>query len=353
MAAVKFRGLDPRTGLARWGLAAVAIGIVVGGDSPGGRTRPRDRSTANPEALVWLFERLFAWLAYIAVAGSVIYGLLLSTRILDAIAHRPISFSLHQDLAAFGLGLAGIHGMLLGLDHTVPFSIAQILVPGLAPHAPVAVAFGQVALYLMAAVTASFYLRKRIGQRAWRTFHYVTFLAFAGTTVHGIASGSDSNAPWAEAIYLASALLVLFLLTYRIGMSMAARGETRRAAAGATGAARATGSAGDVQPSRHRRNGWPLGRSPAALSRRHARSRSATAPRSGGTRPPEGQARSGHRARAGSRRASRRRPAASPRGARRRTRAPGSTHPPRRDRRSGHASASSDRSCPSARCAGS
>ena len=37
------------------------------------------------------------------------------------------------------------------------------MVPGLAPHAPVAVAFGQVALYLMAAVTASFYLRKRIG----------------------------------------------------------------------------------------------------------------------------------------------------------------------------------------------
>ena len=151
------------------------------------------------------------------MAGSVIYGLLLSTKLLDAIAHRPISFSLHQDLAAIGLGLAGIHGMLLGLDHSVPFSLAQILVPGLAPHAPVAVAFGQVALYLMAAVTASFYLRRHIGQRAWRTFHYVTFLVFVGVTVHGIAAGSDSNAPWAEAIYLGSASLVLFLFTYRIG----------------------------------------------------------------------------------------------------------------------------------------
>ena len=182
---------------------------------------------ANPQSLVWLFERLFAWLAYIAVAGSVIYGLLLSTKLLDAIAHRPISFSLHQDLAAIGLGLAGIHGMLLGLDHSVPFSLAQILVPGLAPHAPVAVAFGQVALYLMAAVTASFYLRRHIGQRAWRTFHYVTFLVFAGVTVHGIGAGSDSNAPWAEAIYLGARRLVLFLLTYRIGMSMATRSAAR------------------------------------------------------------------------------------------------------------------------------
>ena len=186
------------------------------------------------------------------MAGSVIYGLLLSTKLLDAIAHRPISFSLHQDLAAFGLGLAAIHGMLLGLDHSVPFTIAQILVPGLAPHAPVAVAFGQVALYLMAAVTASFYLRRHIGQRAWRTLHYLTFLAFVGVTVHGIAAGSDSNAPWAEAIYLGSSALVLFLLTYRIGMSMAARS-----------AARASGRSSPTSAPTSVRDGGPLRRNSA------------------------------------------------------------------------------------------
>ena len=280
MAAVKFSGFDARTGLARWGLAAVAIGIVVGGTAPAAARGLANVVEANPDGLVWLFERLFAWLAYIAVAGSVIYGLLLSTKLLDAIAHRPISFSLHQDLAAFGLGLAGIHGMLLGLDHTVPFTFAQILVPGLAPHAPVAVAFGQVALYLMAAVTASFYLRKHIGQRAWRTFHYVTFLAFAGATIHGIASGSDSNAGWAEAVYLASGVLVLFLLTYRIAMSMAARAEARNGATAATsvavdpgaapvpvrrGAASPVGGAvaGPARPMSIR-DGAPLRRNPAA-----------------------------------------------------------------------------------------
>ena len=245
MAAVKFRGFDSRTGLARWGLAAVAIGIVVGGTAPAAARGLVNVVETNPDGLVWLFERLFAWLAYIAMAGSVVYGLLLSTKLLDAIAHRPISFSLHQDLAAFGLGLAGIHGMLLGLDHTVPFTVAQVLVPGMAPHAPVAVAFGQVALYLAAAVTASFYLRKRIGQRAWRTFHYVTFLAFAGATIHGVAAGSDSNAPWAEGVYLASAAIVLFLLTYRIAMSRAA---------GAAAPARTISI----------RDGAPLRRNPAA-----------------------------------------------------------------------------------------
>ena len=103
------------------------------------------------------------------MAGSVVYGLLLSTKILDAIAHRPITFTLHQDLAAIGLGFAGIHGALLGLDQTVPFSLAQIPVPGSrAVRAAVAVAAGQVAFYLMVVVVASFYVRRQIGQRAWR-----------------------------------------------------------------------------------------------------------------------------------------------------------------------------------------
>ena len=321
----------------------MAIGIIVGATAPAAARGLALVVDANPEGLVWLFERLFAWLAYIALAGSVIYGLLLSTRLLDAIAHRPISFSLHQDLAAFGLGLAGIHGMLLGLDHSVPFTFAQILVPGLAPHAPIAVAFGQVALYLMAAVTASFYLRKRIGQRAWRTFHYVTFLAFAGATVHGIASGSDSNAPWAEAIYLASAVLVVFLLTYRIGMSMATRAEARdRAAEGAfpLGGGRSDSFRAPRSERRPSRTSVSAARTCRSARTRRARvpwappgrRRFVTAGSFAGTRwaeagPRPARCRSGRSGPASAR-------SPSARGARRRTRARGATRPPTRARRS-------------------
>ena len=223
MAGVRYRGLDPRTELTRWGLAAVAVGIVAGTTGPGAIRGIATVVETNAASLPWLFERLFGFVAYLATTGSVVYGLLLSTKLLDAIAHRPISFSLHQDLAAIGLGLAGIHGILLGLDRTIPFSLAQIVVPGLSPHAPLAVGIGQVALYLMAIVTASFYVRRHIGQRAWRTLHYLTFLAFVGATVHGIASGTDSGAGWAQALYLGSAAIVGFLLTYRIVFSVAAR----------------------------------------------------------------------------------------------------------------------------------
>lgn len=227
MAGVKYRGFHPSTGLLRWGLPAIAVGIVVGGSVPAAFGGLATAVASNPASLAWLFERLFGFMSYITVALSVIYGLLLSTKLLDAVAHRPVSFSLHQDLAAVGLGLAGIHGMLLGLDASIPFTLQQILVPGLSPHAPFAVGVGQVALYLMAIVTLSFYARKRIGQRAWRVLHYTTFLAYAGATFHGIASGSDSAASWAQAMYVGSLTIVAFLLTYRIALSMLGRGEQR------------------------------------------------------------------------------------------------------------------------------
>lgn len=220
---MKFRGFSPRSRWLRWGLTAIAIGMVIGATGPRALEALLVTWETNRSLLPWVFERLFAFLAYLAMAGSVVYGLLLSTKILDVIAHRPITFALHQDLASFGVGFAAVHGMLLALDKTVPFTLAQIAVPGLAPHAPIWVAAGQVAFYLMAVVLGSFYVRRQIGQRAWRTLHYMTLLAFIGATVHGVMAGTDSGTPWAWWMYAGSTVAVVFLLAYRISLSIGGR----------------------------------------------------------------------------------------------------------------------------------
>jgi methionine sulfoxide reductase heme-binding subunit len=215
------RGGSPVLTWLRFGVGAIVAGVVLGLTVPSAVDGLATAWSTNRQALVWLFERLFAWMAYIAMTGSVVYGLLLTTKLLDRLAHRPVTYHLHQDLASVGVGLAGVHGFLLGLDHSMPFSIAQILVPGLSPHATLGVAFGQVALYLAGIVLVSFYLRPHLPQKAWRALHYLTFLAFVGATVHGIVSGTDSSEGWAQWIYIGSGAVVAFLLAYRIALSAA------------------------------------------------------------------------------------------------------------------------------------
>ena len=224
-----YQGLDPRTRRIRWGLFAIAIAVVLGATLPAAVDALLRVAQVAPDRLPWVATRLIGFLSYFAIAGSVIYGLLLSTKILDAIAHRPVSFALHQDLSAIGLGLAGVHAVLLGLDASVPFSLFEIVVPFAAPYRPLWVGVGQVALYLVAIVYASFTFRRRIGQRSWRLIHYVTFLAFVGATAHGILSGTDSGTAWAWWSYVTASVAVVFLTAYRIALAV----EARRAA-GAT-----------------------------------------------------------------------------------------------------------------------
>ena len=220
MAGVKYEGLSPRTRLLRWGLFLLAVGGVLVATCPDAVRAAADWLAAHSESLAWYSSRILGFLAYGALAISVIYGLLLSTGFLDRVAHRAVSLTLHQDLSAIAIGLTALHGALLALDTFVPQTVRQLVIPFAGPYRPEWVGVGQLALYLMVVVYASFYVRRRIGQRAWRLLHYTTLLAFCFATVHGVMSGTDTPADWAFWIYATATVAVVFLLGYRITLGL-------------------------------------------------------------------------------------------------------------------------------------
>ena len=217
-----YRGLPRPVRLILWVFFGLIVGAFLGAALPEAIRLVEATAALAPGKLAWYAARVTGFLAYFAVAGSVVYGLLLSTKLLDAIAHRPVSFALHKDLALVGVGLSGLHGLLLLGDQTYAFSPAAIVVPFASPYASTAVGIGQVAFYLVVLVTGSFYIRRQIGQRAWRLIHYLTFLAFLGAAAHGIASGSDTGATWASWIYLGPVAVAIFFFAYRLVISIAA-----------------------------------------------------------------------------------------------------------------------------------
>ena len=232
-AGVSYRGLPWPVRMIGWLTIAIAVGAVIGATAPTALMRIGAVAAIQPSLLAWYSVRAMGFLAYFVLAASVLYGLLLSTKILDAIAHRPVSFALHKDLAIVAMILATLHGALLIFDTSFDFTPRSLIVPFASPYSPITVGIGQLTFYASLVVTASFYIRRHIGQRAWRILHYVTFLSFIGATYHGIASGSDSGSSWAFWVYLAPATAAIFLLTYRIVISFAARlGRSRDRAAG-------------------------------------------------------------------------------------------------------------------------
>ena len=237
-------GLDPRTRLLRWTLFLGIVAIIIAGTGGAAIETLSGWLRDEYERLPWYVTRITALLAYLALTGSVVYGLLLSTKVLDRIAHRAVSFTLHQDLSSIGLALALVHAAVLMLDRSVPYSPLEVVVPFSGPYRPIWVGVGQVTLGLTLVVLLSFYVRKRIGQPNWRRLHYLSFVAFFGATAHGLMAGSDTGADWVYLGYLAMTAMVVFLFVYRVALAVAQRRGSRVAVSAAPPALETTASTG-------------------------------------------------------------------------------------------------------------
>jgi len=190
-------------------LTGVAIGLATG---------PAAGALAylSGEKVPWTASRVMAFLAYIAFTGSVAYGLAMASGLIDSLAGRPVSFTLHRDLSIAGLVLTIAHVFLLLGDKWIGYDLQTLLVPGLSVYKPLPVAIGQVAAIVAILVTLTFYLRGLLGPRLWRGLHTLSIVVFAMATVHGLLAGSDSKVDTIWWLYLGSILLIVFLLAYRV-----------------------------------------------------------------------------------------------------------------------------------------
>jgi sulfoxide reductase heme-binding subunit YedZ len=174
----------------------------------------------------WILARAAGFAAYLLLSGAVLAGLVVKTRPFGRAVRGATVTDLHRTLALLGLGFVGLHAAALVLDTTVRITPTALLVPGLSAYRPIATAIGVLTAELMVLIYASFSLRKRIGIRAWRALHRLTFVVFATATVHGLAAGTDSARPWAVSVYLAALGAVAFASAWRF-LTVQSKGTTR------------------------------------------------------------------------------------------------------------------------------
>ncbi len=173
--------------------------------------------TASP--VDWYAARAAGVLAYVLLTGGVLLGTLLAGRVR---LRRWPTFAVtdvHRFVGLLVGVFVSVHVLAIWLDTYVHFSLAQLVVPGAASYRPFWVALGIVATELLAAIALTNLLRRRIGFKRWRRVHYLTFLVWAGATVHGLGSGTDSSTAWLRLLYVLSIASVLGAVAWRVGRS--------------------------------------------------------------------------------------------------------------------------------------
>jgi len=162
----------------------------------------------------WYITRAAGIVAYLLLWLSTIWGLAISSKLLDRLLHRSFTFDFHQFISLLSLGFLGLHIFILTADQYLPFSLAQIFVPFLSTYRPFWVGIGVIAFYISILVTVTYYIRQKIGLKTFRLIHYASLIGYLGGTLHGIFAGTDSPLPFAMLMYLGTFLMVIFMLVY-------------------------------------------------------------------------------------------------------------------------------------------
>ena len=167
----------------------------------------------------WYLTRASGLVAYALAWMSMMLGVLISNRLARMWPGGPTALALHEHTSLLALAFTAFHALVLLLlqDQTIHYSLPDIVIPFAgATYRPIQVGLGQIALYAFAVVTVTFYLRRQIGQRAWRVIHGFSYAIFVLALLHGILSGTDSTNLWVWLYYAATGISLLFLTLYRL-----------------------------------------------------------------------------------------------------------------------------------------
>jgi len=172
----------------------------------------------NSQQAMWYITRSAGILAYLLLWLSTAWGLLVPSKLLEPVLHGNFTYDFHQFISLLSLGFLGLHVFILTADRYLPFTLAQILIPFNAPYRPLWVGIGVIAFYLILLVTVTFYMRKRIGMKAFRLIHTLSLVAYLAALGHAFMSGTDSSLVATQIMYAGTFLVVVFLTVYWLVM---------------------------------------------------------------------------------------------------------------------------------------
>ena len=163
--------------------------------------------------LFWITTRAAGTAALVLASLSVGLGLAMATGVLKRWgADRRV---VHEVLSLSVLAAIAVHVLSLLADSYVHASVLDVTMPFVFSYKTLPTSIGIIAGWGLAFLGLSYYARRRIGQRRWRSLHRFTALVWILGLVHAFTEGSDAGQLWFIALITISAAPAAILLLVR------------------------------------------------------------------------------------------------------------------------------------------
>jgi predicted ferric reductase len=156
-----------------------------------------------------------------AVAINMLLGMLMAFRYspLRYWPHRRFNyFRLHNWSGYIALSVSILHPIVLLFNKTTRFRVMDLVYPVHSPSQPLENTIGAIALYMVAIVVVTSYLRVRLGRRVWKAFHFSVYVAAIAMFWHSVFTDPDlKNSPvdWFDGgkVFIEICLLVIVVVS--------------------------------------------------------------------------------------------------------------------------------------------
>ncbi len=164
----------------------------------------------------WVLARVAGLSSYATLAMALVTGVALRTAVLDWLGSNRAVRGLHEYTTVLWIPLAGLHLIALLLDATARIGWVDLFVPFHAAYGGLALGLGALSVDVLAIVTVTSFLRRRMGKRLWLWIHRLSYVAFGLVFLHAVLSGTDFSDPAVSAITWGAAAALLTLTLARL-----------------------------------------------------------------------------------------------------------------------------------------
>jgi methionine sulfoxide reductase heme-binding subunit len=186
----------------------------------------------NPQ-IWWYIARASGIIAWLFITASVLWGILLSTKLFPAHRRPAWLLDLHRGLGALSVLFLLTHVGALVADNYVHFDIVDVLVPFASEWKTWQVAIGVFAFWGLVIVEFTSLAMKHLPKKVWRGIHFTSYLTFLLTSFHGTFAGTDAT----NKMYVATTIVTTVALVVAVSYRIATRRSVRVATSARAGSA--------------------------------------------------------------------------------------------------------------------